>query len=266
MNKKISTTLFLIVAAAAVAVAQVSSDKVRDVNAAGPFPLYITVQGAMGIGFKDIKDFSRMYSAHYPSNRNRTPWGVEVTAGFAVNEKNINNIYVEPVCYRNLGRSFRSKWAKFSYTNETSSLRVGFRGNIFYPITCHFQAGILYYRHIRIDVDSLNGNGKRPTPWRSFYINDVFSFRRVHIPGIEGKFRLNLLDPIGAAGGLGLFVEVYAVYYDNERTYYPGNVFAPGIVMSHGPSIDSFAMSLSAGAIIPLALRIKRFPLLHRVM
>lgn len=235
---------------------QFTTSTERDINSAGPFPVYITLQGIKSASFDDFRSLSQQYSIINNTESYKNIWGGEGTIGFAINEKSpFKNIYVEPFCFRYLKRSIKNGEEKLAYLNQSTSLRIGWRRNIYFPVTIHPQFGLIYFRQLITRIDNKNPliPGVREESVKLFSDN-------WKLPGIDWKVRLNFLDPIGSSGGAGVYIEYYGAYYF-DRIAIPVGKLVTGTEPDQVIEGDKVIQSFSFGVIVPLAVRIKRFPI-----
>jgi hypothetical protein len=272
--KQVSTFLIALaggalLAGGGTAAAQAASDQVRDVNSAGPFPVYIAVQRAWAPGFEEFRYLSTKFTENYPEAKDRKSlYGWEYGLGFAINEKRINNVYLElnyRVLRRHLSRNLNpgpnGVEQTLLFRNETVSLRLGKRVNVYYPITLQVQGGPILFQQItgrpgvKLTNDTLTVTGRR---FGNSFFNDWF-------PGMNAKVRLNFLDPIGASGGLGLYLEGDASYYATRLPVERILGFFPSVRPAPAPGSfqrkSRWSYTWSFGCVVPLALRFKQFPL-----
>lgn len=261
--KPILGTMTLFVATTVLA--QLPTDRFRDVNAAGPFPIYIVAQpGTMGWSFNDYTHFSTLYAEKKQTEPRNNLWGGEACIGFVVNEdKRFKNLYFEPLCYRYLTSRQKSGDGaeRMDFIYQTASFRIGGRANIFYPITLDITAGVIYYYQqvVRLDRNSSNNfTSIRYYDKSGLFVNRQFYNSPYKLPGYDLKLRLNLIDAVSSSGGLGLYIGFYAAYVRAKPI--PVQVFDLDAGSTSTETSD-LNYSISIGAVIPLALRVKRiFP------
>jgi hypothetical protein len=239
------------------AFAQLSSDSFRDVNASGPFPIYVAVQETYGKDFDEYKYLSRLFADQFGASKRRNLWGGEASIGVMFNEDILRNVTIEPICFRYLQRSTREGDNRLRYIHQTSSFRIGYRKNIFYPVTLHVLVGFIYFSQqvARIDrIDSVGSYSSSRVSKVDGVFRDGFRKNKSIIPGVEGKVRLNIIDAVSSSGGLGAYIELYASRI-NKQPLAAQRLFP---IQSSNLETDKWNSSISLGLVIPLALRVKR--------
>ncbi len=237
---------------------QLTSEEIRDATAAGPYPLYVTLQFARSATMSDFKNLSKEFNRISPnsSNDKKVLRGIEGNLGFTINEKWLQNVYLEGG-YQLLHRKLKDDAFSINVTNQVASLRYGVRRRIFYPLTFQFQVGPILYRRQTFTLDSMAFSA---TPsLRRVFFTDKISFKDgIHIPGWEGRGRLVLLDPVGTSGGLGFFIEWRIVEFSRKRSLdILYDALDPGGTSNVTDQTDDMMFSFSFGLVAPLALRIK---------
>jgi hypothetical protein len=250
--------LLMMILSSLISHGQSTTSTEKDINSAGPFPVYITVQGIKSARFEDFRDLSQLYSGKEYKN----VWGGEGAIGFAINEKApFKNLYLEPFCFRYLKRNIQNGSEELAYLNQSTSFRIGWRVNLYFPVTFHPQIGVIYFRQLITRID--NENPLIPGIREANVKNVKLFSGNWELPGIDFKMRLKFLDPIGSSGGAGVYLEYYLAKY-RDRFDIPAGKLVSGIGPDEIIKSDKVIQSFSIGVIAPLAVRIKRFPIRPR--
>ena len=186
-----------------------NSDDVQSVTAAGPFPIYITAQYSHSGKSNPMTPLLSAFAEEDGSKKRKSLHGYQVNLGFIVNEENIKGLTVETGIL-SLSRFIEGKEHDYLVSEKTAALRVGWYYP-FYPITLHVQGGPIFFHLSQAELQS---DSNVP-------ITTVRRFNDVLIPGMDFRFRLNILDPAGTSGGLGLFFEYMYHWNFNGREMEP---------------------------------------------
>ena len=269
--KKIHFILFLFFSPFIVS-GQLTSDDIRHASGQGPYPIYITVSPWTSIAStkNTVRKFTSVYSKGLDK---KNMFGFEANVGFVINEENFLNIINLPIKrisleagYRHLYRNFREEEGDqklLHIQEETIGIRIGWRGNLLYPLTYQVQMGPTIHNFVTA-YEFNNGNNLE----RSSVGFGAFQekSRRKFPSGWEFRGRLMFLDPAGTDGGIGIFFEYRYLFtfgggQKNRKNIQPifERFLEPDVFKSLNP--DEFSNrwnygSFSLGMVIPFAIRI----------
>lgn len=197
------------------------NEQYRDVTAAGPFPLYMTMHLSKVLGNDDMVMWTENDDARRLDG-----------LGFDLGVKIKRAVFFETGYWHITGTP---KGSEDRLTLNTYSARMGWRKTFFYPFGMHIQAGG-FVRDTRFREEE-PGNSRTVT---------TFDWQW----GADMRLKLTLLDPVGTGGGLGFYIEGRLHYLFGDREYdLPGDV---------GFERDNFYGAVSVGVMAPIAIRMMR--------
>jgi hypothetical protein len=220
--------------------------QIKDVTATGPFPFYVAAHPftLYSIRNEDIKR-AFQFANQFKDTSLDTPiraWGYAINGGVRI----LRTAFVE-AGYTQLSRRQTDGPLDVRITERVGSVRLGASMGIYYPLSVQFYAGYVTSTTDFLILESLGGNTTRQ---RISISEDIWKGRK----GFELGGRLVFMDPVGAGGGLGGYIEFRQVIFRDSHDYAPYlralDDSATGVFRS-----DSNYRVFTVGFIAPLALR-----------
>ncbi len=237
-----------------------SSFETRQATGNGPYPVHIDIQRVFPTsGISEFQRFAadQVYRQRFPRAGGRvTMSGYDVRGGFIMAGPHFPrwwpNWCVE-MDYQNLVRTFEGKPSgHLQMRQEFFSVRpIGVRYNVFYPLTVQYTAGLVLAHAITAEVNfSTSADSASVVRAHGAFLdnggNDIF--------GIDQRFRITFFDPVGSAGGLG-------VYWEGQWTWMGRDLSLHDFYALANDGADhksNFSyITWSMGVTVPLALKFR---------
>ncbi len=260
-------------------------NQMKDVTAAGPFPFYINISpGRIILDNADFKWLAAVYNSNEDhaqiTNLNSAHWGYGFDFGwkiFRTLSKERWPLFLESSY--NVGTKQGKvdagiKSFKLTIRHFTYSTRIGTRVSYF-PFSFHVQAGIIWKNSIDISsqyksiVPTKDGMGdtvvdrtsREVLDYNILFTNILFP-RSISNWGMDLRFRIYLMDPIGAGGGIGIFFEYRGLFFPkNSSSERDDQTFArTAQIITNNERLQPIAVdrnysSFSMGISTPIALK-----------
>ena len=172
-----------------------NTSDLRTVTAAGPYPIYMTMQFSYAGKSNPMKDLMADFANERGLRGRRVLHGLQTNIGFVVNNNTFQGLTIETGVLA-LERVLKSKNDELRISEIVASARLGYYYPI-YPFTLHAQLGPIFFHNSRIELSDSQDN-----------VIDIHrDYKNQFIQGLDFRFRINILDPAGTGGGLGVFFE-----------------------------------------------------------
>lgn len=230
-----------------------SSMDLRQSTGNGPFPIYLGMQWVHSSNQQGLERLLNPVQERFGGYDGRVRLhGFEVTLGAMHNTRSflwcrflqVHGLSTE-ISYKYMARGFDDPFDnRLRIRERLVAFRVGYRMVIYYPFTIHVQAGPIVGQTLRAELADESGRIVRGATVS-------------HFPGLLGadiRARLVLFDPVGAAGGFGLWVEGQFLYLPSTSGILP----LYSITGSNKDRSGNLNMGImSIGVSVPLALRLR---------
>ncbi|HZV70802.1 MAG TPA: hypothetical protein VFG10_14705 [Saprospiraceae bacterium] len=211
--------------------AQYSSTDIRYSSGHGPYPITINFQGSYAGNKNLFREFINDFNTKFGSD-NRVALG-----GFSTN---LEVVIVSPhflrmfgwqglsiqggklgINYRSFSKNIRNKEnLRIQFHDETIGINFGHRFNLLYPFTMEVMGGPTIYNFSTISDHEDIRNDVDTSFTRTRLGNGIFERdpdQRKLCSGLDLKIRLNIFDPGGTEGGLGLVFEYGRMFTLGKR-------------------------------------------------
>lgn len=217
-------------------------DQIKDVTAAGPYPLYLRFQGLLSMANTDALRCFRVYDKY--EGQLATPitmWGFDTDAGFRLRQ------WFFEMGFTQVGRKAREDGVSLRVREQFASARLGYALSVYYPISFQFHAGYVTGFTEIILTDPASAIPKR----KLGFGESVFKGR----PGLELGLRFVLMDPVGAGGGMGIAIEYKHMHFFKSLDYSPLARALDDAAIEKVTSDNTFGI-FSISVIAPIAYRL----------
>ena len=220
--------------------------QIKDVTATGPFPFFVSAHPYSLLTNKnaDINQTFR-YANQYKGTSLKTPrnaWGFAINGGVRLLRTGILE-----VGYTQFSRGQENGPLDLRITERIGSLRAGASLGIYYPLSVQVLAGYITSTTDFLIIESEAGTETR----RRVSIGENLMKGR---KGVEMGIRLVFMDPVGAGGGLGGYLEFRQMIFLDSFDYAPYLRALDPSATDTFKSDDNYRM-ITIGFVAPLALR-----------
>lgn len=219
--------------------------QLKDVTATGPYPFYISFRPLLvSTRNRDIKNLFEIQNRYAGSDLfvPRRAWGYNLDAGVRV----AKTLIIE-FNYTQLLRRSNNAATDLRISQRAAGLRLGGAFGIYYPLSIQFCAGfVTNTSEFTIIEKNAGTDNKRKLTFSESLLKGRF--------GGDFALRLVVMDPVGAGGGIGFFVELRQLFFANRLNYTP-YVRTLDQTTSEQFRSDSNYRLFSVGLTAPLALR-----------
>jgi hypothetical protein len=210
--------------------AQYTSTEIRHATGHGPYPITINIQTTCAGNKRLLQPFVHDFDSKYKSHNNTGLYGFSANAEIVIASQHFLRMFGKSgfnieggklgITYHYIKRNIlNDQNIRLHLQEETIGVNIGYRLNLLYPLTCELLLGPTIYNFCTVTEHQENQEGTTVVN-RVRMGSGIFERDPGHkgfCSGIDSKFRLNLFDPGGTEGGLGLVFEYGRMYTFGKR-------------------------------------------------